>query len=66
MTFLTGCIFIGNISYAYLDIALPVWMLDSMNSNALELGLVFLPCDFAYLTGIWFYPIMIFHLGRLV
>ena len=54
----------ANAGIAMLEPSLPLWMMDTMNSNNWEQGAAFLPCSVAYLMGTNLFGPLGHKLGR--
>ncbi|XP_078284842.1 chromaffin granule amine transporter [Rhinoraja longicauda] len=60
----TGCLCFANTGIAMLEQALPLWMMKTMCSPKLHLGLAFLPSAIAYLLGTNVFAILANKMGR--
>jgi MFS transporter, DHA1 family, solute carrier family 18 (vesicular amine transporter), member 1/2 len=59
-----GAITVANMGIAMMEPSLPIWMMSTMNSSKLELGLAFLPASISYLIGTNLFGRMAHKFGR--
>ncbi|XP_069773843.1 chromaffin granule amine transporter-like isoform X2 [Narcine bancroftii] len=60
----TGSLCFSNMAIAMQEQALPMWMIETMNSPNLHLGLAFLPSTIAYMLGTNLFGVLANKMGR--
>ncbi|KAL3864705.1 hypothetical protein ACJMK2_006364 [Sinanodonta woodiana] len=61
-----GAIMFTSMSLAVLESTVPIWIMDTMHADNLQLGLVFLPDSIGYLVGTYCFPVLAKTYGRWV
>jgi DHA1 family solute carrier family 18 vesicular amine transporter 1/2 len=60
-----GAIMFGNMGIAMMEPSLPIWMINTMNSQDWQLGAAFLPASISYLIGTNLFGRIAHRFGRL-
>ena len=59
-----GAITFANMGIAMMEPSLPIWMMNTMNSEKWQLGAAFLPASIAYLIGTNLFGRIAYKIGR--
>ena len=61
---MTGAIWVSTTAMALLEPCLPIWLMQTINPEKWQLGIVFLPDSIGYLIGTNFFAVPALKFGR--
>ena len=61
---MTGAIWVSTSAMALLEPCLPIWLMETINPEKWQLGIVFLPDSIGYLIGTNFFAVPALKFGR--